>query len=346
MSWLRWLRSPRRSAFKSHRPCSLAIEHLESRLNPSYTFNAGILIIQADTQNSNDYVHISAAGAANDGTTGVRVESNLVNGGKATTIGSAANPVLRITLDMKDGNDDVEIAGLAQTKVLVGEGNGNNVVNIGDSLVVAFAAGSGRNDASLGGGSNATVLEGYGPGYTLAPAGTVTLIGWTYSVNPTTGGLSVPTQIGNNHDNAVVVHDQAGESAIVDIAGNGGNFVHTGQGDDIVWIQGNGDNLVLARKGHNTIEVDGNGDNYLRADGTGSITVVGQGDNSIHAGKNTADSVFVSFTGSGGHNSVTTESGAAVTVNGVVVTASGLIAGTHTHVKFKTNHGGTTTILA
>ena len=67
----------RTPAVSSHR--RLAVEQLETRQVLSFTFNAGVLIIRADDPISNDGVNIVAAGAANDGSTGVKVRSNLVN---------------------------------------------------------------------------------------------------------------------------------------------------------------------------------------------------------------------------------------------------------------------------
>ena len=334
MSLFRHLLSPKRSAPGPRRSLSLAVEELESRLVPSYTFNTGILIINADSPSSNDVVHIRAAGTASDGTTGVQVDSNLVNGGSPTTIGGPGTPVVRIALDLKDGNDTVSIAGLAQTKIRVGEGNGNNSIRVGDSLNIAVAAGNGHNSVKVGGGTDNS-LAGIAPGNILSPAGTVVELGWSYRID-SAGGLFTPfTPIGGNLSrNKVVVGDHEGQSAVVDIAGDGSNSVSTGNGNDIVWIQGNGDNHIKAEAGTNQIQVDGNGDNHIRASGAGTITVNGRGDNRINAGANPSDAVFLNFTGKGGRNHVQAAVGAHVEVNGKTVTSSGKYDNTHTFVQF------------
>jgi hypothetical protein len=319
----------------NRRPCPLTLESIESRLVPSFTFSSGVLIVHADTSTSSDYVTISSTGSAGDGSTGVKVRSNLVNNGAATTIGGPGNPVLRITLDMQDGNDTVLIAGLAQTRIRVGEGNGNNVVAIGDAQDIGVAVGNGRNAVLVGGGS-ANTAGGIAPGNTIAPAGTVVLVGWSYTIDNTTGGLFTPfTPIGNNHaSSAVIVRNHTGQKAVVDVATDGSSVVATDDGDDIVWVQGNGNSLISGDKGNNQIQVDGNGNNRIDARGIGSITVNGQGNNRIDAGNNANNAVYLSFTGPGGNNKVWASTGATVKINGLSVTSSGGFNGTNTVVRF------------
>jgi hypothetical protein len=330
----------------------LVVEQLETREVLSFTFNAGVLIIHADTANSNDSVKIVAAGAAHDGSTGVQVRSNLVNHGQPTNFGGSGNPVTRVTLDLQNGNDKVSIDNLAQVRIRVGEGNGNNDIHVGDALDIGVAAGNGHNHVDLGAGlqngagglapggavTSATVSSSAGAlqGGVVTPAGTVALLGWSYTIDTSTGGLftPIPPIGGNRSGNDVKIHDQAGKTAIVDIAGNGSNSVEVGDGDDIVWIQGSGNNHIQANKGNNQVQVDGNGNNDIKSKGTGSITVNGQGNNEIDAGTDPRSAVFLSFTKPGGHNHVKAATGASVQVSGVAITKSGKVANTNTTVNF------------
>ncbi|HEX3151300.1 MAG TPA: hypothetical protein VHR66_24695, partial [Gemmataceae bacterium] len=209
----------------------LALESIESRLVPSFTFSSGVLIVHADTSTSSDYAFVNPTGSASDGSTGVKVRSNLVNNGAPTTIGGAGNPVVRITLDMQDGNDAVLIAGLAKTRIRVGEGNGDNVIAVGDAQDIGVAVGNGRNAILVGGGS-ANTAGGIAPGNSIAPAGTVVLVGWSYTIDTTTGGLFTPfAPIGNNHANsAIIVRDHTGQKSVVDVATDGSSLIATDDG--------------------------------------------------------------------------------------------------------------------
>lgn len=319
----------------------LTVERLESREVLSYTFDVGVLIIHADAAKSNDSVRIVAAGAASDGSTGVQVRSNLVNHGAPTNIGGPGNPLVTITLDLKDGNDKVSIDDLTQTRILVGEGNGNNDISIGDCEVTAVVAGNGHNHLEIGGGAGSDV-RGLAPGNVVVPAGTVVFLGWGYTINSSGGlGLASLSPIGNNRNgNDVHIHDQAGKIAIIDIAGNGPNSVDTGDGDDIVWVQGNGHNHIKVHQGNNQVQVDGNGNNDVDSNGTGSITINGQGNNDIKAGSDPGNAVLLNFTNPGGHNNVKAVAGANVRVNGVQVTSSGKVANTKTTVTFEKSKDG------
>jgi len=311
------------------------VEQLETRQVLSFTFNAGVLIIRADDPISNDGVNIVAAGAANDGSTGVKVRSNLVNHGGVAIFGGPGNPVVRVALDLQNGNDHVSIDDLTQVKVRVGEGNGRNDIRVGDALDIAVAAGTGRNHVDLGAGST-NAVSGLAPGGVLAPAGVAVLLGYAYTIDPNTGVLSTPfTPIGNNPSaNEVKIRDGAGKTAVVDIASDGANIVDTGDGDDIVWIQGNGNNHIHVDRGNNQVQVDGNRHNEIKSTGTGSITVNGQGNNVIDAGTDPQSAVILNFTRAGGLNHVKAAPGASVKVNGVLITKSGKVPTTNTTVNF------------
>jgi hypothetical protein len=317
----------------------LTVEQLESRQVLSYTFSGGLLIIHADADKSNDSVKIVAAGAASDGSTVVQVRSNLVNQNKPTNIGGLGSPVLGVTLDLRNGNDKVSIESLPQVKVLVGEGNGNNDIRVGDASAIGVIAGNGHNHVELGAGSSLNVF-GIVPGNGVLPANTVAILGWKYSVTPAGGITTDLAPIGNNRSaNDVKIRDAAGKIAIVDIAGSGSNSVDTGDGDDIVWIQGSGNNHIKVHKGINQVQVDGNGNNDVDSQGVGSITINGQGNNDIKAGPNPGNAVLLTFTNQGGHNQVKATAGANVQVNGVQITLSGKVANTKTTVKFEPGNG-------
>jgi hypothetical protein len=318
------------------RPCRLGFERLEDRLTPStITFDSGILFIQ-DTAGSNNLIAISPAGSHHDGSTGVRVYSNLT-GWHTQTFGDASHPVTKVSIALKDGNNLVAVGSLTGAQVLMGVGNGNNLIAVGDTQATGLIAGSGRNIVSLGGGTDAA-FSGYDPRGGFSTAATVALVGESYLFDPDGAHLHAPSIIGNDSNNLIAIHDRAGQSALVDINGNGSNLVATGDGDDVVWVQGHGNNVVDGDEGVNVLEVDGDGNNRVSASGTGSITIHGQGNNQVDAGPQSGDAVSLVFTGTGGHNVVTTTNLADVQVNGVTVTAPGLFDGTNTIVRLLRRH--------
>lgn len=321
------------------RAVKIGLDTFEDRLVPSsVTFTNGVLYVQSD-QTTNDFVRITAAGAKHDGSTGVTLFTNVTGTWTTQTYGSASAPVTNIALDLKDGNDVVDVAPLSAATVYVGEGNGNDTVLLGASKTNVLLAGSGRDFVAMGGGS----VNGAGdyslPGFS---AGSAVFVGWGYQF--TNGGTGIYTTgpVVNNADNMIFMDSPKGENALVDIDGNGSNliagacgnigvyiqgngdnWVLTGNGDDRVTINGGGNNTVSAGSGANTVNISGNGNNSVSADGTGSITVAGVGKNTVRAGKNA--NVSVTLNGAGAGSSITASHLASVFVDGAQVAASGTV---------------------
>ncbi len=321
------------------RAAQLGLDTFEDRFVPSsVTFTNGVLYVQSD-QTTNDVVLITAAGAKHDGSTGVTLFTNVTGTWTTQTFGGAGAPVTNIALDLKDGNDVVDVAALKATTVYVGEGNGNDVVFLGASKTNVLLTGSGRNFAVLGGGSVNGAGDNSLPGFS---AGSAVFVGWGYQF--TNGGTGIYTTgpVTNNADNLIFMDSSKGENALVDIdgngnnliagacgntavyiQGNGNNWVATGGGNDWVVINGGGNNTVHVGSGANTVNISGNGDDSVSADGTGSITVAGTGKNTVRAGRNA--SVTVALNGAGAGSSITASHLASVFVDGTQVTASGTV---------------------
>ncbi|QJW97374.1 hypothetical protein [Frigoriglobus tundricola] len=330
-----------RRSLAAPRTVKLGLDAFEDRLVPSsVTFTNGVLYVQSD-QTTDDFVRITAAGAKSDGSTGVTLLTNVTGTWTTQTFGSASAPVTNIALDLKDGNDVVDVAALKAATVFVGEGNGNDAVFLGASKTNVLLTGSGRNFAVVGGGSVNAAGDNSLPGYS---AGSAVFVGWGYQF--TNGGTGIYTtgRVGNGANNLIFTDTPKGENALVDIdgsgnnliagasgntavyiQGNGNNWVLTGGGNDWVVINGGGNNTVSAGSGANTVNISGNGNNSVSADGTGSITVAGTGKNTVRAGKNA--STTVSLSGAGAGSSISASHLASVFVDGTQVTASGTVDG-------------------
>jgi len=367
MSLFSWLASrqsqarTRRSRQRGPASIQLRLEQLEDRLTPSVSFDpsSGILVIQTNSQNSNDSVSITAAGANSDGSTGVTVTSNITNN-QPTTYGSSTAPVTQILLDLKDGNDTVQIADLPAVKFAIGEGNGNDTILIGKNAGADIIAGSGVYNIRVGDGP---------AGPTTGGRNLFVTIGYTYTALPAFGAITFGQQIGNNNSNSIELDNQAsnrnevfiagdgnnqiimgngfddevfiygngsnsvsvgdGGSAFVQITGNGNNSVSVGNGDfDSVTVSGSGNNSVTAGNGFDPIiQITGDGNNFASVGNgqSGSISVSGNGNNTIHGGPNFSNVVYL--TGSG-HNYIAVGSETFVEVNGVFPVTTGFYGDT------------------
>jgi|GEM_PF-5767964 len=323
----------------------LGLDVCEDRVVPaSITFTNGVLLVSSD-QTTNDYVRITAAGAQKDGSTGVRLFTNI-NGWHTQTFGDATHPVTNIALDLKDGNDVVSVASLSSVVTLVGEGNGNNFIQVGAGKDVGLLAGSGQNIVSLGGGTDNGFGDNSFPGFS---AGAVVFLGWSYGfANGGTGIFGSPN-VGNNANNFVHIGTKTGENSIIDINGNGSNWVgtgagndailvngsgnnhiFTGNGDDRVVINGGGNNSVGVGRGDSTVNITGNGNNHISDRGSGSVTINGTGRDTVNA--RCSSSLTISLNGAGVDSRIVATHTDNVSVDGTAVTQSGL--DDNVHVRF------------
>jgi hypothetical protein len=324
----------------SSRTARLGLDTFEDRVVPaSVSFTNGVLYVSADAK-TNDIVQITAIGAQKDGSTGVKIVTNVT--GKLTTqkFGDAANPVVTIALDMKGGNDVVDVASLRATMVFVGEGNGNNIVSIGDTEAGELIAGSGQNVVSIGGGTANIFTD---CSLSTIVAGSAAYLGWNYQF--LSGGQDLETNgyaAGKSHANVIHMATAAGESSIVDVYGNGNNQIIGGAGDDAIAVVGNGNNTIRARAGNDLVSINGNGNNDVHVGagnnmvnisgggkntvwdrGSGSITLIGGGKNTVHA--RYSSDLTVSLYGPGAHSSVVASLTDGVFVDSIPVTASGVV---------------------
>jgi hypothetical protein len=321
------------------RPARLGVEAVEDRLVPaSVTFVGGVLFVSAD-QATNDTVLITPTGPAHDGSTGVKLVTNVTGTWTTQKFGGVGNPVTNIALDMKDGNDFVDVASLRATAVYVGEGNGNNMVFLGDTLSGGLVAGNGQNHVRIGGATENLFTDAAQPGIV---AGTGVFLGWGYQFFNAGKGIGTTNGIGNNQANTVFMDTHSGESSLVHIDGNGNNRIFGGRGDDSVYIAGNGNNLVRegagdnqvlingsgnnsvsVGTGNNTVHIVGDGNNTVKARGSGLITVVGIGKNVVSARHSSNLTVKLNEAGAG--SSVTAALTDGIFVDNTQVTTSGTV---------------------
>lgn len=334
---------------KTSKPAShavqLGIDVFEDRIVPaSVSFTNGVLLVTSD-QSTNDFVRITAAGPNKDGSTGVKLYSNI-NGWQTQTFGDATHPVTNIGLDLKDGNDVVSVASLSSVVTLIGEGNGNNFIHVGAGKDVGVLAGSGQNIISLGGGSDHGFGDGNFPGFS---AGAVAFLGWSYAfANGGTAFFGSPN-VGNNANNFVHIGTKTGENSIVDIAGNGNNWINvgagnngivvngsgnnhvfTGNGNDNVIINGGGNNSVSVGRGDDTINITGNGNNRVSDHGSGSVTINGTGKDTVNARCST--SLAIALNGAGVGSRIVASSTDSISVDGNAVTQSGVVDNVHVRI--------------
>lgn len=207
------------------RPARLGFDVFEDRVVPaSVTFINGTLLIGAD-QSTADTVRITPTGTASDGSTGVKVLSSFT-GPMAVKFGDAAHPVTTIALDLKDGDDKVNVASLASVVVLVGGGNGNNVIKIGDARAAGVITGSGLNDLTIGNGADNLFGSTSMPG----TAGAVAFLGWGYQFANAGTAIFLSGAPGNANDNVIRMKSDAGSRSFVEVIGTGDNRVRTGAG--------------------------------------------------------------------------------------------------------------------
>ncbi|HUR55197.1 MAG TPA: hypothetical protein VMZ71_13770, partial [Gemmataceae bacterium] len=234
----------------------------------------------------------------------------------------------------------VRVASLASVVVIVGEGNGNNEVRIGDTRAAGVITGSGKNDLTIGNGAQ----DAFGSTSMPGMAGSVAFVGWGYTfVN---GGTAIYLNgaPGNANDNEIRMKSAAGSRSFVEvigtgnnlivggagddgvsIAGDGNNTVRLAEGNDYVAITGGGDNWVNAGTGANTVVISGNGDNRVTSSGTGSFTVTGTGVNRVCVGLDPNNSVYLNGAAAGSR--VVGSASAFIAVNGWQIGGPGLFDG-------------------
>jgi hypothetical protein len=304
------LRQSRAKSVHSPLKARLGLDAFEDRVVPAnISFNSGVLLVEAD-QTTNDYVRITPIGASGDGSTGVKLVTNVQGSLQTMTFGGDGDPVTNIALDMKDGNDFVSVASLKQTIVLVGEGNGNNVVLLGDTLAAGVLAGSGQNVIAVG---NSTLPDAFGsfnlPGF----ASEAVFVGWGYSFADGGRAVFLAGNTGNANDNLVLVGSKTGFRTFVDVVGTGNNLILTGNGDDGVSVIGGGNNLIFTGAGNDLVRIQGDGDNWVcTGSGDDTVEINGNGNNHVGAG-NGANNVTVN---GNGNNSVCARGSGSITVNG------------------------------
>ena len=194
------------------------------------SFADGSLFI-IDLSNGKDHLKVSAASGGS-----ATVTSNL---GSATFA-----PVSLVLVVMGSGNDDVQIADLPGTSVVVDALDGNNRIDIGNEATTVVAVGGGNNKIDTG----------------IASPTLISVVG-----------------DGNNQINA-----GAGQN-IIDVAGNGNNNINADGVNDSIDLSGDGNNNIEDDGSDDLVMLDGNGNNNIVNDGTGSFTTLtGTGHNHIH----------------------------------------------------------------
>ena len=125
----------------------------------------------------------------------MKVLTNVTGTWTLQKFGDATHQVTNVALDMKDGNDFVDVSSLRAARVLVGEGNGNDFVHVGDTLAGGLITGSGQNVVCIGGGST-TPFASFGLPNT---AGSAVFLGWGYNFQNGGRDLFTSGAVGNTN---------------------------------------------------------------------------------------------------------------------------------------------------
>jgi hypothetical protein len=194
----------------------------------------GTLFI-SDTSSSNDAVAVVPTASG-----GAVVVSNL---------GSGTFPsVTRLIVGLGNGNNVVRVGNLPAVTMDVSALGGNNVIVIGDAAKLVVAVGNGNHFIATG------------------------------DTNPAAQFIFV-----SGNGNNVILADNASPAEII-VAGNGNNLISASGTSDFIEVLGNGNNLIVDTGTSDLVRLGGDGNNDIQNDGAGSMTVIlaGKGHNHVH----------------------------------------------------------------
>lgn len=228
-----------------------------------------LVITGADT---NDWVSLTAVGTSPTGSTGIKVQATLNNQWYDLTF---ARSFALVRIDVKGGNDAVQMASGLTLRADVRAGEGNNYVQTarGDDVVTA---GDGNDDINTGAG-NDVVNAGNGNNYVDVGDGDNVV---------TTGTQDDQIRAGIGYDRIIAGGGNDGISV-----GDGGSLVMAGDGN--LWFQGgDGADVLVAGAGSHSIETfagddvitTGDGNTYVNAGAGNDVVKTGSGNDSIEAG--------------------------------------------------------------
>ena len=237
---------------------------------------------------ANDSVKVTPVGAADDGSTGVKVKGNyggqqrtdtftqpIVDADFFTTDGNdsvelSASLAFHVEADLADGNDTF-LGGRGDSFIQVG--HGNNTVRTGDGVDFAFAK-DGNNTIATGGGNDLVLVDVPDSFSEEEPS------------PPGTGRNVIDTGDGNDRvevrsDGVGIVTTGAGDDR-VRMIGFGNDIIRTGDGNDIVDADA-GSNAVWTGAGNDSITA---GRTFLPPDDGANIVDSGDGNDTINVSSN------------------------------------------------------------
>ncbi len=266
---------------------------------------------------SSDSVNVMPAGAASDGSTGVKVTSSFApaktligtmsaieiyttGGNNVVTV--ADSLTLPLVADFGAGNDRYQ-GGNGPTTIFAGEGN--NIVRAGNFYADVYA-GDGNDDIRTGNG-NDFIRAGAGNNTISTNGGndSVFLLPNFYVDQPFAGNNVIDTGAGDDYvetftSGAIQVRGGSGND-FLRISGTGKATIDGADGNDDIGT-GDGNCIIAAGPGNDFVRV-GNGNNVIDGGAgddqisVGNFFALGNGQNLIHAGSGN-DLVRVSSNGS------------------------------------------------
>ena len=268
-----------------------------------YAVGSTLYVVGANTS---DYAAISAAGAKNDGSTGLSVAATLNGIWSSSTFTATFTTIL---IAGYGGNDNFQLASTLTLPTTVTEGNGNNYIQLAggnDSVTL----GTGSNQV-FGGNGNKTITDSDAAGTSAY----IQLGNGNNVINMGAGNDQVVLGTGNNtviagNGNDSVTTSGSGNNIVT--LGNGNDYVSTGNGSDVIAL-GSGNETILTGNGNKTITA-GNGTDYVSA-GSGTVLVtLGNGADNVQVG-NGGDTIALGsgndyVSGGSGNDVVTAASGA------------------------------------
>jgi 6-phosphogluconolactonase (cycloisomerase 2 family)/Ca2+-binding RTX toxin-like protein len=252
-------------------PVTVTITVGASNLPVGITVVGDVLFIIGSS--ANDWVSVAPQGSSNTGSTGIQVQATLNN----TWVTKSFTQSFRlIHIEVKDGNDSIEMTSTLTVPAYVSAGKGNNYVKTarGNDTVLA----ENGNNSFFTDGGNDTIEVGDGNNYIDAGDGDnkVTVGNGHLGVKAGTGYDIV---IAGNGNHSIDV----GNGGSVITVGNGNHWISAGTGNDVV-TAGNGNQSIDVKDGDDIVVV-GHGNSYVNLGAGNDSATLGNGNASIDAGE-------------------------------------------------------------
>ena len=232
----------------------------------------GTTLYVVDTNPSSDQIQVNPVGSSNTGSTGLQVNGSLNN---VYNNKSFSQLFTNIVIIEGDGNENIQLANSLSLATSMTAGNGNSNINIGSNNV-AIALGNGNNNINAGNGNDPVTLGGGNNNVNLGNGNDAVTAGNGNS-NLNLGNGNDPVSIGSGNNNVNVGN---GNDPVT--VGGGNNNINLGNGNDAV-TAGNGNDNINLGFGNNTVML-GNGNDNTNLGSGNNVVVEGSGNDNINAG--------------------------------------------------------------